>query len=487
MPEHLRGQAHGVRPLAIHPAYAQGFEVQRPKPEGEGGLLSRFAKASDKAKAYFQSVPPAYARDERAEASYQLRDGIAILRLHSALWHDDLMYDGYYGYGGLSLQIRTALADPEVEAILLDIDSPGGLIDGLFTLTDELLALRGTKPIWSFINESCFSAAYAIASATDRVLLPRSGECGSIGVVMMHFEEAGWLERVGLKYTPIFSGDHKVDGGWWEALAEDVKMRLQAGVDEFRLMFAETVAAGRELEVDAVLGTEAHTYRGQEAVEMGLADAVMSAGEAFQLLKANVASANEKGSAGPAAKSQTKETEMSLKTKVQKRVEALRGKPKQAASVTPAEDEEEAATPDEEDEATADDEETAEDTDSEDDADTDDVASGESAEEDGEDEEDEEDDAAAATRERRRISAILKSKEAKSRTGLAEKLAFDTRMSPKEAIALLASAPKGGDSFSARMAREKPAALGGDGKGPESRLAQKVARRVASLSKQKAR
>ncbi|MDF1627025.1 MAG: S49 family peptidase [Parvibaculaceae bacterium] len=480
MPDRQNGQAHGVRPLAIHPAFAHGFEVERPKPDGESGLLSRFAKAGGKAKAFFQNVPPAYARDERAEPSYQLRDQIAILRLHCSLWHDDYMVDGYYGYGGLSLQLRTALADPDVAAILLDIDSPGGMVDGLFTLTDEMLSLRGTKPIWSFVNESCFSAAYAIASATDRILLPRSGECGSIGVVMMHFDESSLLERIGLKVTPVFSGDHKVDGAWWAALPDDVKARLQEGVDEYRLMFAETVSIGRTLDLEAVMNTEALTYRGEMAVEMGLADEVMSAADAFQALKAQVETSDQTGSTGAAAKPVAKETDMSMKQKMKARVEAMRGKPKPAASETPADDDEDEETPSEEEEAAAEEEEDVDAASDEDDAEPN---------EDAEEDDDEKEEASAASRERQRISAILTSKEAKGREGMAQKLAFETKMSAKSARGLLAAAPKGGDSFATRMAREKPAATGSDaaGDGKQSRLAQKVARRVAALNKQKAR
>ena len=70
-----------------------------------------------------------------------------------------------------------------MRAILFDIDSPGGVADGAFDLTDEIFAARGQgKPIWAMANSLAASAAYAIASAADVVLLPRLAQVGSIGV-----------------------------------------------------------------------------------------------------------------------------------------------------------------------------------------------------------------------------------------------------------------------------------------------------------------
>jgi hypothetical protein len=74
-------------------------------------------------------------------------------------------YSGMTGYDGIRQNFLTALEDPAVRAIVLDIDSPGGEVAGCFDLVDTIYAARGEKPIWAILDESAYSAAYAIASA----------------------------------------------------------------------------------------------------------------------------------------------------------------------------------------------------------------------------------------------------------------------------------------------------------------------------------
>ena len=121
-------------------------------------------------------------------------------------------YSGMTGYDGIRQNFLEALSDPAVEAIVLDIDSPGGEVAGCFDLVDTIYAARGEKPIWSVLSESAYSAGYAIASAADRIVVPRTGGTGSIGVISMHVDWSQALTEAGVKVTFITYGERKADG-----------------------------------------------------------------------------------------------------------------------------------------------------------------------------------------------------------------------------------------------------------------------------------
>jgi ClpP class serine protease len=135
-----------------------------------------------------------------------------ILHYHSNLI--DLIIDYILGgtsYDSIREEFQAALADPSVGAIVFDIDSPGGEVSGCFDLVDEIFNARGIKPISAIVNEMAYSAAYAIASAADKVILPRTGGVGSVGVICVHMDQSQYDANVGVKFTPIFAGSHKGD------------------------------------------------------------------------------------------------------------------------------------------------------------------------------------------------------------------------------------------------------------------------------------
>lgn len=217
---------------------------------------------------------PAYALEASDWQRYSVQNGIAYFPIQGILgW-------GWNDYQSLSLQFRTCLADPAVRGILFDINSPGGLVSKLFDFADEIHAARGVKLMWSLVNELATSAAYAIASATDRIIVPRTGEAGSVGVVMLHMSMAGALKEYGVEITPIFAGAHKVDGNWWSRLPVAVRERWELEIAESWDLFAGTVARNRGLKIEDVKATDALVYSGQHAVDIGFADAVMTAAEA---------------------------------------------------------------------------------------------------------------------------------------------------------------------------------------------------------------
>ena len=183
---------------------------------------------------------------------------------------------GLLAYGDIGDAIASAIDDPSVRGVILDVDSPGGEVGGLFDLVEQIRALKSgtTKPVWAAANESALSAAYAIASVADRLYVTRTGEVGSIGVVAVHVDESGADAKAGLAWTFVFAGERKVDGHGHEPLSERARATIQADVDRLYGQLSALVAANRGLSNEAVRRTDAAIYRGELALRAGLADRV---------------------------------------------------------------------------------------------------------------------------------------------------------------------------------------------------------------------
>ncbi|RDU99223.1 S49 family peptidase [Trinickia dinghuensis] len=193
-------------------------------------------------------------------------------------------YSGMTGYDGIRQNFVMAMDDPEVKAVVLDIDSPGGEVAGCFDLVDLIYGARGRKPIWAILDESAYSGGYALASSADKIIVPRTGGVGSIGVVWMHVDWSKAITTSGLDVTFVTYGDRKVDGAPELPLSAEALDRFQADINSMGDLFVETVARNRSIAPDRVRATQASCYMGAAGVERGLADAVMAPDAAFRAL-----------------------------------------------------------------------------------------------------------------------------------------------------------------------------------------------------------
>ncbi|KAA6176208.1 S49 family peptidase [Pseudomonas veronii] len=229
---------------------------------------------------------------EPAQArAYEVVEGVAIIPVTGTLVQKLgtlKPYSGMTGYDGLRANLSMALADDAVRAVVLDIDSPGGEVAGCFDLADSIYKARGSKPIWSILTESAYSAAYALASACDRIVVPRTGGTGSVGVICMHVDMSKALGAAGVNVTLIHYGDRKADGADSKPLSDEALSRYQSDVDAMGELFVKTVARNRGLSIKAVRATQATTFLGAAGVEIGFADAVQAPDEAFRSLLAEL-------------------------------------------------------------------------------------------------------------------------------------------------------------------------------------------------------
>jgi ClpP class serine protease len=144
------------------------------------------------------------------------------------------------------------------------------------------------KPVQAFVAEHALSAGYVLASQADRIVLPRTGAVGSIGVVALHTDMSGALDQKGIAVTLIHAGSHKIDANPYQPLPEAIHDQMQRELEVVRFLFAETVAAGRgdRLTQSAALATEAAVFRGAEAIAAGLADELADPVSAFRTFAA---------------------------------------------------------------------------------------------------------------------------------------------------------------------------------------------------------
>ena len=207
---------------------------------------------------------------------YNVRNGVLTIPVMGSLVNRMSYQIGRYatGYEYIHRAVERGMADPNVNSIMFHIDSPGGQAAGNFELTDFIASKRGEKPMLAMVQDMALSGGFSIATAADETVLSSSGATGSVGVVVMHVDFSEMLSEFGINVTFIKAGKHKTDGNPFEALSEDAKKRIQAGVDKFYSTFVSVVAKNRGMSDDAVRKTEALVYDAEESIEVGFADRI---------------------------------------------------------------------------------------------------------------------------------------------------------------------------------------------------------------------
>lgn len=192
-------------------------------------------------------------------------------------------------YEGLRSSIRQAIADPLVERIVLDIDSPGGSVAGAFELAADIRAMSQQKPITGLVNFMAYSGGYLIASACTEVVVSMTSGVGSVGVIASHVDQSAMAEKLGVKVTTVFAGAHKNDLTPHEPISDQSLRVLTDLVEESYTMFTNAVSDYIGMPVSKVRATEAGLFRGQSAITAGLAHRLSSPQDALDEISYAVA------------------------------------------------------------------------------------------------------------------------------------------------------------------------------------------------------
>lgn len=268
--------------------YGTPLLIARPKLEVILGVVARKLAGDTLA------TPPPANVDAGMSGGLQVQEGIAVLPILGTLVRRASYIgaaSGLTSYHDIEAMAEAAFADPQVRAVLLEIDSSGGEAGGVFDVAQRLRTLAQTsgKPLWAIADEAALSAAYAIACAADRLWLTRTAEVGSIGVVAVHVDESVADAKAGLNYTFLHAGAHKVDGHPHAPLPAPVAADIQADIEQLHEQFIALVAGFRRVTVDAIRDTEARVYRGEAALQAGLADQIGTRAEAITALQRQLA------------------------------------------------------------------------------------------------------------------------------------------------------------------------------------------------------
>lgn len=190
----------------------------------------------------------------------------------------------------LTRDVRAAVADPAVDAIMLMVDSPGGAVAGTQPAGNAIAALRGSKPIGAFAEDVMASAAYWIGSAVDPGSMwigSDTTQVGSIGVVATHTDYSRREEALGLRTTEIVAGRYKRIASEHAPLSEAGLETIQAQVDHVYGVFVADVARNRGVNVDRVLAdmADGRLFLGRQAITAGLVDQMATLEDAIEQLK----------------------------------------------------------------------------------------------------------------------------------------------------------------------------------------------------------
>lgn len=204
--------------------------------------------------------------------------GVAVIPIYGAITPRANLMSATSGgttVEGLRSQFREALADPDVGAIVFDVDSPGGSVEGITELAGEIRAARGQKPMASVANYSMNSAAYWLASQADEVVASPSAQVGSVGIIGEHVDVSKADEMAGEKVTLITAGEGKGMTNPHVPLSDEARAELEAMAADYYRLFVSDVAAARGVKASVITDDwQAKVFTAKDAKAAGVADRV---------------------------------------------------------------------------------------------------------------------------------------------------------------------------------------------------------------------
>lgn len=230
-----------------------------------------------------QAVAAKLGRNLQNTYSVMERDGVAIIPVTGPLFRYANLFTAISGASSYELIARdfnVALENPQIKGIILDIDSPGGEVNGVSELSNMVYFARGKKPVVAYASGDAASGAYWIASAADEIVVSETSALGSIGVVGVYRGKSG-KQGEDVEIVSSQSPHKRLD-----PQTDEGRARLQARIDSMADVFIGAIARNRDVAGEIV---QTHygggdVMIGSRAVEAGLADRVGSLEQLIQEL-----------------------------------------------------------------------------------------------------------------------------------------------------------------------------------------------------------
>ena len=205
-----------------------------------------------------------------------IRDGVAVIPIHGIITPRADVFTFLMGGTALELlarDLQAAIDNPEVNAILLDIDSPGGVAVGPSEMADTIRKATQKKPIWAYVGRNCCSAAYWLASAANNIVAQKTALLGSIGVVSsVAVQEQP--DADGYKQIEIVSSNAKNKRP--DPRTPEGEATIRSELDALEAEFIQSVAMYRNVGTDTVKSDfgQGGVVVGEAAVNAGMADEI---------------------------------------------------------------------------------------------------------------------------------------------------------------------------------------------------------------------
>jgi len=213
------------------------------------------------------------------------RDGTAVISINGP------MMKGFSKYGGASTvfirqQLRSAVADKDVSAILLHVDSPGGHVAGTQDLANDVINANKIKPVFAQIDDLGASASYWVASQARAIFANETAQVGSIGVVAVVHDSSEAFKAEGVKVHVVSTGSHKGAFTQGTEVTEDQLSDLQSNIDSINNIFLNAVKKGRGMDINSVRAVaDGRVFIASKAKELGLVDGVQSMDDTFKYIQ----------------------------------------------------------------------------------------------------------------------------------------------------------------------------------------------------------
>ncbi len=215
---------------------------------------------------------------QRNSPGYSVKGNVAMIPIYGVLekrasYFSDV--SGMVSTQKIEQDVNAALSDGDVRSILLDIDSPGGSVDGIAELGDLIFAARQKKPIWARANGQMASAAYWLGAQAEQIFSGRAAQVGAIGVYTVMYDTSALYKKEGVKVHVVKAGEMKATGARGTELTDAQLADVQRQVNAIYELFVTAVAVGRGLSEDQARAlADGRIHLGAAAQKLGLVDGV---------------------------------------------------------------------------------------------------------------------------------------------------------------------------------------------------------------------
>ena len=175
--------------------------------------------------------------------------------------------------------------DPSIGAVVVRIQSPGGVVGPTQEIHDAIQRLRTEgKPVVASMGSVAASGGYYLAAAATRIVANPGTLTGSIGVILQLAEVEGLLRKVGVRYEVVKAGRMKDVPSFARPMTAEERAVLQAVLDDMHDQFISAIAAGRRMPKERVRAlADGRIYSGRMAQQLGLVDALGGLDDAIRL------------------------------------------------------------------------------------------------------------------------------------------------------------------------------------------------------------